>query len=108
MEKKKREEVIEEWKGLIRDCENRPDEVRFDDWCRNAGVSKSNYYYWKRRIREADGEKQLPAVVKIDPETLRSKKDRFVDVEAGGVRIHVTESTPMGLLTKVLGVVTDA
>ena len=45
MEKKKREEVIEEWKGLIRDCENRPDEVRFDDWCRNAGVSKSNYYY---------------------------------------------------------------
>ena len=101
MEKKKREEVIEEWKGLIRDCENRPDDVRFDDWCRNAGVSKSNYYYWKRRIREADGEKQLPAVVKTGPETLSSKKDRFVDVEAGGVRIHVTESTPMGLLTKV-------
>lgn len=36
---KKWEEVIEEWKGLIRDCENRPDDVRFDDWCRNAGVS---------------------------------------------------------------------
>ena len=74
----------------------RPDDVRL---MTGAGTPESVSRIitsWKRRIREAGGGKQLLAVVKTGSETLSGKKDRFVDVEAGGVRIDVTESTPMG------------
>lgn len=44
---------LQQWMELIRDCQNRPVGTSVDDWCQQNGITKSNYYYKMRRIREA-------------------------------------------------------
>ena len=65
---KKKEAVVEEWRRLISECENRPKGVKFSDWCKSVGVSKTNYYYWKKRLRELESD--TPQIVKVEADTL--------------------------------------
>lgn len=44
---------LQQWMELIRDCQNRPVGTSVDDWCQENGITKSNYYYKVRRVREA-------------------------------------------------------
>lgn len=37
----------------IRDCQNCPSNMKVDAWCREHGLTKANYYYRLRRVREA-------------------------------------------------------
>lgn len=37
----------------IRDCQNRPSDMKVDVWCRGHGITKANYYYRLSRVREA-------------------------------------------------------
>ena len=44
-----------EWAEQIRDCQNRPKEMDVAAWCAQHGITKANYYYRLKRIRNADG-----------------------------------------------------
>ena len=94
---KKKEAVVEEWRRLIVECENRPKGVKFGDWCKSVGVSKTNYYYWKKRLRELESD--TPQIVKVEADELVSEEG-FIEVESGNARIRVTDNTPMELLRK--------
>ena len=37
----------------IRDCQNRLSDMKVDVWCQEHGITKANYYYRLRRVREA-------------------------------------------------------
>ena len=89
---KKREAVVEEWRRLIAECENRPKGVKFSDWCKSVGVSKTNYYYWKKRLGELESD--TPQIVKVEADELVSEEG-FIEVESGNARIRVTDNTPM-------------
>ena len=102
---KKKEAVVEEWRRLIAECENRPKGVKFSDWCKSVGVSKTNYYYWKKRLCELESD--TPQIVKVEADTLVSEEG-FIEVESGNARIRVTDNTPMELLRKVLMVTANA
>ena len=41
---------LEHWKRLIAECQNSNLPVK--QWCNNNDVSKDQYYYWLRKIRE--------------------------------------------------------
>ena len=41
---------LEHWKRLIAECQNSNLPVK--QWCSNNDVSKDQYYYWLRKIRE--------------------------------------------------------
>ena len=41
-----------EWAEQIRDCQNRPKEMDVAAWCAQHGITKANYYYRLRRVRE--------------------------------------------------------
>ena len=41
-----------EWAEQIRDCQNRPREMDVAAWCAQHGITKANYYYRLRRVRE--------------------------------------------------------
>ena len=66
------------------------------------GVSRSNYYYWKRSIQGSNRtcDEHDPVIVRIDAKTFQCEQEDFVDLEAGNIRIRVTDRTPMNLLTK--------
>ena len=43
---------LQQWGDQIRDCENRPSDMKVDVWCQEHGITKANYYYRLRRVRE--------------------------------------------------------
>ena len=44
---------LKQWSQQIRECQNRPVGLTIDDWCRQQGITKANYYYRLRRVRQA-------------------------------------------------------
>lgn len=44
---------LREWANQIKDCQNRPADMKVDTWCAEHGLTKANYYYRLRRVREA-------------------------------------------------------
>ncbi len=110
---------IQEWAAQIRDCQSRPAGMSVVSWCACHGITKANYYYRLRRVREACLEtirKETPAqqVVPVQPELLRHQEPKDTNAQTGldisikEFSIHVTESTSMPLLSEVLKVVQHA
>lgn len=44
---------LQQWAELIRESQNRPSDMKLDVWCEERGITKANYYYRLRRVREA-------------------------------------------------------
>lgn len=44
---------LQQWVDQIRDCQNRPSDMKVDAWCQEHGITKANYYYRLRRVRKA-------------------------------------------------------
>lgn len=44
---------LQQWADQIRDCQSRPSDMKVDAWCQEHGITKANYYYRLRRVREA-------------------------------------------------------
>ena len=44
---------LSEWAEQIKDCQNRPQGMTIDEWCQMHGITKANYYWRLRKVREA-------------------------------------------------------
>lgn len=44
---------MQQWAEQIRNCQNRPEDMDVATWCDQNGITKANYYYRLRRVREA-------------------------------------------------------
>lgn len=106
---------IQEWAAQIKECQNRPSGMTVANWCAQHGITKSDYYYRLRRVREScleNIQKEMPMqqMVLVEPALLHQKlKDRCaesgLDISVNGVALHVTDSTSMPLLAAVLEVI---
>lgn len=110
---------LQEWASQIRDCQSRPAGMSVVTWCARHGITKANYYYWLRRVREAcletvRDEMPVQQIVPVQPGLLQRQGHKGGSLQAGldisikGFSIHVTESTPMPLLSEVLKAVRHA
>ena len=108
---------LQEWAAQIRECQGRPAGMSVASWCACHGITKADYYYRLRRVRESCLENSLggvPQIVPVAQEILQQdKKDSNVpqaglDISIKGFSVHVTESTSMPLLAAVLGVIRNA
>ncbi|WP_289697589.1 IS66 family insertion sequence element accessory protein TnpA [Bacteroides acidifaciens] len=110
---------LKEWAAQIRECQNRPAGMSVVDWCASHGITKANYYYRLRRVRQVCLENlppETPAqqIVPVNTCILQQKTQSGSGIQQGlsvsvnGLSIHVTESTPMPLLAEVLKVVRNA
>ena len=43
---------LQQWAAQIRDCQNRPKGMDVETWCAQNNLTKANYYYRLRRVRE--------------------------------------------------------
>lgn len=105
--------------GTDQECQRRPAGMSIVSWCACHGITKANYYYRLRRVREAClesicGENLPQQIVRVRPEILRvdekNSRDaqRGLDISIREYSIHVTESSSMSLLEEVLKVVRHA
>ena len=110
---------LREWADQIRDCQSRPSGMSVVSWCACHGITKANYYYRLRRVREAcletmQGEITAQQIVAVQPGLLQQQEQKDgnaqpgLDISIKGDSIHVTESTPMPLLAAVLEVMRNA
>ena len=109
---------LQEWAAQIRECRNRPAGMSVVGWCASHGITKANYYYRLRRVREAcletiQGEMPAQKLVPVQPELLQqeqkdSSMQSGLDISIKGIGIRVTETTSMPLLTEVLKAVQHA
>ncbi len=109
---------LQEWAAQIRDCQNRTAGMSVADWCACHGITKANYYYRLRRVRQAclDTVQEAAAtqqVVPIQPGFLyqglkECDAQSGLDISIKGCSIHVTEETSLQLLAAVLEVVQSA
>lgn len=44
---------LKQWAEQIKECQNRPADMKVDTWCTQNGLTKANYYYRLRRVWEA-------------------------------------------------------
>jgi len=44
---------LNQWAEQIKDCNNRPHGMTVDDWCLENGITRANYYWRLRKVREA-------------------------------------------------------
>lgn len=109
-----------EWAEQIKDCQNRPEGMSVIEWCSRNGITKANYYYRLRRVREACLE-QFPEeaaehqVIPVPSEFISFQENNNpaisshgLELSLNGICIHITESSSMKLLSDVLEVVRNA
>ena len=110
---------LKEWAEQIRECQNRPAGMSVVDWCATRSITKANYYYRLRRVRQACLENLPPEavaqqIVPLNTSLLQQETQSGSGIQWGlsvsvnGFSIHVTQSTPMPLLAAVLKVVRNA
>lgn len=44
---------LNQWAEQIRECNNRPHGMTVEDWCSANGLTRANYYWRLRKVREA-------------------------------------------------------
>ena len=110
---------LQEWAAQIRECQSRPSGMSVVSWCARHGITKANYYYRLRRVREACLEnypEEVPPqqIVPVAQEILQQEKKNSnvpragLDIYIKGFSIHVEETSSMPLLAEVLGVMRHA
>ena len=85
---------LRQWAEQIRDCRNRPDGMDIKTWCAQNNITKANYYYRLRKVREACLEQmqeqpsfvEVPAVTGDTP--VLSSKPQKISMDVPLIRIH--------------------
>jgi hypothetical protein len=103
---------LQEWAEQIKSCNNRPSGMKVEEWCAQNSITKANYYYRLRRVREACleivPEGMIPKTIVPVPTDLikpQTVSQEGLDISVNGYSLHVTESTSLKLLSSVLEVI---
>lgn len=110
---------LREWAQMIRDCQNRPENMSVVEWCEAHSLTKANYYYRMTQVRKAcleavPKEMAEQAVVPVPMNLMtidesdafeKSSENSFLELESNGITIRVTDQTSTELLLKILGVI---
>jgi len=99
---------IQQWAADIQACQMRPKDISVAAWCHEHGITKANYYYRLRRVREAclDGVEQTnpaPVFAQLPTElTVENAMEPDAIIRFGGCSIEIRNSISSELLEKLL------
>lgn len=103
---------LAEWARLVQECKNRPADMNINTWCSNHGLSRANYYYRLRKVREAflqnTSEETAPFVeISVAPDTSPVKEVYTENVAAtlvlNGTTLQISDHASAGFLKNLLG-----
>lgn len=108
---------LQQWAAQIQDCQNRPEGMLVSDWCRQNNITKANYYYRLKRVRQAcldvmpdlpTGFVELPAPPETTPipeNTSNAASVSAVMHTRNGVAVELYDSASADFIKKLLGVI---
>ena len=102
---------LQTWALQIQECQNRPKDMSVDDWCIQHNITKTNYYYRLRRVREAclESMNNQPTFVELDvpepkdPISHEPMSASAVIHAANGPLIEIHENASSDFLRKLIG-----
>ena len=71
---------LEHWKRIIEECAGRPEDQTARQWLTEHGITKDQYYYWQRRVRQAEYDKRIIQQPALTPERAPAALDRTEDI----------------------------
>ena len=109
--------VDDKWADIIRDQQSSSLTVK--DWCSQHQVSKDQFYYWKRKLKDKFVESQLQDIIPISSQlagpcctscTTDTTVPTFssVIISINNISIEITNNTSELLLIKVIKAVQNA
>lgn len=108
---------IQSWAMQIKECQNRPEDMTVDEWCLQNNITKANYYYRLKCVRQAclDSMESTPAFVElpvpeIKPtnECITSSTAAAVIRGANGLAIELHENASAEFMRNLIGACTYA
>jgi len=108
---------IQSWAMQIKDCQNRPEDMTVDEWCLQNNITKANYYYRLKCVRQAclDSMESTPAFVELPvPETKTSNESitssaaSAVIRNTNGLTIELHENASVEFMRNLIGACTYA
>ena len=110
---------LQQLAAQIQECQSRPENMTVQEWCAAHGLTKADYYYRLRRVREVCLEQsEVHEIVPLTPKAVSStadadnrtfsKKQDSLCITTGNCCIQVTQDTSKELLSMVLGVIHNA
>ena len=108
---------LREWSEQIRECNSRPHGMTVDDWCQGQGITKANYYWRLRKVREellkaADStptfvELKVPEDTLAENNTLLQQKIAAV-IKTDKWSIEITDQASAAFLNTLIGAMNHA
>ena len=107
---------LSEWADMVRDCQNRPQGMKIDEWCQMHGITKANYYWRLRRVREAflEATDITPTFVELPvpapTETTAAVTPKVVAILKGTnqLTLEITDQASPSFLNTLLGAMNHA
>lgn len=104
-----------QWLDMIMKCRNRPGNMTIPAWCKQNGISESNYYYRLSRVRDAgllledNNDKEYSNTEDVTSNTTKEigTKEEKSKVAAilhypGGITVELLESASSEFLEKII------
>lgn len=110
---------LREWAEQIRDCNNRPHGMTVDEWCQGQGITKANYYWRLRKVREEllKVTDPMPAFAELKtpaPETTQIENSLIAQLKIAAViktdkwSIEITDQVSGTFLNALIGAINHA
>ncbi len=111
-----RQLLLQEWADRIRSQQSSGQNI--EKWCLDNDISRDQFHYWKRKLKNLCFESQLPDIVQVSPLSAPQSVNCYTSgttpiphtthsfgslkISMGDISFEVTESTPDELLLKVI------
>ena len=91
---------LQQWAEDIHACQNRPADMKIETWCSQNGITKANYYYRLRKVREAcllACDDSHPSFVELSLSENNFSKTSSVTTENVAAVLHMTNGISLEL-----------
>jgi hypothetical protein len=107
---------LSEWADMVRDCQNRPQGMKIDEWCQLHDITKASYYWRLRKVREAylktaDHTQTFVEVPSsaIQPVNMAAEYKIIALIRGrNNLSLEITEQASASFLSTLLGVIRNA
>lgn len=111
---------LQQWAAQVQDCQNRPEEMLVDDWCRQNNITKATYYYRLKCVRQAclnSLPESATSFVELPPPIAQPAASAIAsgttDISAiirakDGISIELYDSASSDFIQKIIGVLVRA
>ena len=103
---------LQAWAMQIKDCQNRPEDMTVDEWCIQNNITKANYYYRLKCVRQAclDSMESTPAFVELPVQEVNTLNESTTSSTAAavirignGLTIELQENASAEFIKRLIG-----